>query len=58
MVYWTLRGFCVWKLVGSLTGEMNVSCMVVVVVVGGSARSRWETEGFVWKLFDSCHQHA
>ncbi len=37
MVYWTLRGFCVWKLVGSLAGEMNVSFMAVVVVVGGSA---------------------
>jgi hypothetical protein len=21
-------------------------------------RVRWETEGFVWKLSDSCHQHA
>jgi hypothetical protein len=20
-------------------------------------RMRWETEGFVWKLSDSCHQH-
>ena len=58
MVYRTLRGFCVCKLGGSLAREMNVSFMVVVVVVGGSARSRWETEGFVWKLFDSCHQHA
>ncbi len=37
MVYWTLRGFCVWKLDGSLAGEMNVSFMVVAVVVGGSA---------------------
>ena len=37
MVYRTLRGFCVWKLVGSLAGEMNVSFMVVLVVVGGSA---------------------
>jgi len=37
MVYWTLRGFCVCKLGGSLAREMNVSFMVVVVVVGGSA---------------------
>ena len=36
MVYWTLLGFCVWKLGGSLAGEMNVSFMVVVVA-GGSA---------------------
>jgi hypothetical protein len=21
-------------------------------------RVRWKTEGFVWKLSDSCHQHA
>ena len=21
-------------------------------------RVRWETEGFVWKVSDSCHQHA
>ena len=37
VVYWTLRGFCVWKLGGSLAREMNVSFMVVVVVVVGSA---------------------
>jgi hypothetical protein len=37
MVYWTLRGFCVCKLGGSLAREMNVSFMVVVVVVVGSA---------------------
>ena len=36
MVYWTLRGFCVCKLGGSLAGEMKASFMVVVVV-GGSA---------------------
>ncbi len=59
--YWTLCGFvCVCKLGGSLAGEMNVNFMVV----GGGwlvevrVRVRWETEGFVWKLCDSCHQHA
>ena len=30
MVYWTLRGFCVCKLGGSLAREMNVSFVVVV----------------------------
>ena len=33
---------------GSLAGEMNVSLMELV---GAS-------EGFVWKLNDSCRQHA
>jgi hypothetical protein len=33
-VYWTLRGFCVCKLGGSLAGEINVS---FVMVVGASA---------------------
>jgi hypothetical protein len=44
MVYWTLLGFCVWKLGGSLAWEMNVRFLVVVVVVGGSASAlgdRW-----------------
>jgi hypothetical protein len=36
IVYWTLRGFCVYKLGGSLAGEMNVS-FVVVVGASGSA---------------------
>ncbi len=30
MVTWTLRGFCVCKLDGSLAGEKNVSFVVVV----------------------------
>ena len=31
-----------------------------VCKLGGSltVRVRWETEGFVWKLSDSRHQHA
>jgi hypothetical protein len=47
--------FCVCKLGGSLAG-MNVS--FVGVVVGESASALGEREGFVWKLSDSCHQHA
>jgi hypothetical protein len=37
MVYWTLRGFCVCKLGGSLAGEINVSFVGVVVGASGSA---------------------
>ena len=34
---------------------MNV---LFVVVVGESASALGETEGFVWKVSASCHQHA
>jgi hypothetical protein len=37
MVYWTLRGFGVCKLGGSLAGEMNVNWMVVVRCKSASA---------------------
>ena len=36
-------------------GRMNV---LFVVVVGESASALGETEGFVWKVADSCRQHA
>ena len=36
-------------------GRINV--LFVVVVVGESASSLGETEGFVWKVSASCHQH-
>ena len=35
-------------------GRINV---LFVVVVGESASSLGETEGFVWKVSASCHQH-
>ncbi len=53
MVYWTLRGFVCASWVVRLVGK---ECKL-----GGGqvqVRVRWEAEGFVWKLFDSCHQHA
>ena len=34
---------------------MNV---IFVVVVGESASALGETEGFVWKVSASCHQHV
>ncbi len=52
---WRCVVVCVCKLGGSLAGEMNVGWVVVWLV---KVRVRWETEGFVWKLSDSCHQHA
>ncbi len=45
--------FCVFKLGGSLAG-VNISFVGWLVKV----RVRWETDGFVWKLSDSCQQHT
>ena len=55
VVHWTLRG-CVCVQVGRFKrwGGMNV---LFVVVVGESASFLGETEGFVWKVSASCHQH-
>jgi hypothetical protein len=39
-----------------------VLCEQVGWLVGGDwlaqVRVRWETDGFVWKVSGSCHQHA
>jgi hypothetical protein len=43
---WTLRGFVCASRVVRWRGKWV------------QVRVRWETEGLVWKLSDSCHQHA
>jgi hypothetical protein len=55
VVYWTLHCFvCAQVSAVQRWGRLNV---LFVVVVGESASSLGETEGFVWKVSASCHQH-